>query len=137
MTLARTCLGKLPLCWVGPRCLNTEEVRALPARVPGVYVLMAFSPYVAGYTVYYVGESEDVRRRLGEHMRSPKFILWTLHARLRTYFTYAQVPTFILRSAAEAALIRMYEPVGNDEVPWALEIEVNPPPTGFFGENED
>lgn len=136
MLLARTCLGKLPLFWVGPRCLTTEEVRGIPDGVPGVYVLMAATPYVAGYTVYYVGESVDVRRRLGEHTRAPKFILRTLHTHLRTYFAYAQVPTGILRSAAEAALIRMYDPVGNDEVPWALEITVTPPPTGFFGEED-
>ena len=136
MSLARTCLGKLPLFWVGPRWLTTSVVHALPEHVTGVYALMAFSPYVAGYTIYYVGESQDVRRRLGDHMRSPKFILRTLHAQLRTYFAYAPVPTTILRSAAETALIRMLAPVGNDEVPWALEIEVNPPPTDFFGEQE-
>ncbi|HTR53362.1 MAG TPA: GIY-YIG nuclease family protein [Kofleriaceae bacterium] len=117
--------------------MNTETVAELSPHVPGVYALMAFSPHVSNYTVYYVGESEDIRRRLHEHTRSPKFILWTLHARLRTYFAYAEVPTPILRSAAEAALIRVLAPVGNDEVPWALDIEVNPPPTGFFGENED
>lgn len=104
--------------------------------MPGVYVLMAYSPYVPRYTVYYVGETGDVRRRLREHTRSPKFILSTLHAHLRTYFAYALVPTSVLRCAAESALIRMYAPVGNDEVPWAHEIVVNPPPTDFFGEED-
>lgn len=137
MISARTCLGKLLLSWTEPRCLNTEEISDLPTRFGGVYVLMAFSSRFPMYVPYYVGQSEDVRRRLDEHTRSPKSFLWGMHRYARTYFATARVSNQVFRTAAEAALIRALEPVGNDQVPIALNVTVNPPPTGFFGENED
>lgn len=132
MRLARTCLGKLELTWTEPRCLNADGVGEVPEGLPGVYALMAFSRLYPSYLIYYIGQSADLRRRLTEHQRSPRPFLAGVHRNLPTYFAAARVSHPAFRTAAEAALIRLFDPVGNDQIPIALAVAVNPPPTNIL-----
>jgi hypothetical protein len=112
--------------------LHTDEIARLPNSLGGVYVLMAFSPRSPRFVPYYVGQSADIARRLDEHTSSPKQFLFDIHRYLRTYFAVARILHPMVRTAAEAALIRGLKPVGNDSVPDIFPIAVNPPPTDLL-----
>lgn len=130
--VAQTCPGKLICWWSEPRLLLPQEICELPEGLGGVYALMAFVPAAPRYSVYYVGQSGDIARRLSEHTRSPKPLLGGVHRRLRTYFTVARIAHPAVRTAPEAALIRQLRPLGNDAVPATFSILVNPPPTDIL-----
>ena len=125
--LARPCLGKLILSWVGPSVFYAGDVGAVPAGVPGVYVLSAFTKRDPTLVPFYVGQSCDVRRRLTEHLIGQRTFAKHLRSHLPTYFHVAVVSDPAIRAAAEAALIWSLSPVGNDVVPAAPPIELNPP----------
>src|SRR5688572_11079174 len=55
------------LSWVGPLILCPTELRRIPYGVAGVYLLHVRAIAHGGYPVFYVGKSDDLRRRLEEH----------------------------------------------------------------------
>lgn len=129
---APICCGKLELFWHGPYVLYADDVLALPADVPGVYVLSAFTPLYPTLVPFYVGQTNQLRRRLAEHLVGGRTFAVHLRDRLSTYFCVANVSDQILRTAAEAALIRCLQPAGNDNVPTATPVAVNPPPLSLL-----
>jgi len=130
--VATACQGKLSLWWTEPRCLHTDEITRLPEGLAGVYALMALTTRLSRCVVYYVGQSADIARRLDDHTRSPKPFLLDIHRYLRTYFAASRVQHPVVRTAAEAALIRHLAPVGNEAIPNIFSIAVNPPPTDIL-----
>jgi hypothetical protein len=128
MTLASTCCGKLTLYWRGPFSFCLEELLGVPDQLPGVYVLSAFTPLRPSLVAYYVGQSGDIRRRLGEHLSGKRTFAIHLRNRLSTYYSLAAVSDYAIRTAAEAALIRGLRPAGNDVIPRAPLIETSLPP---------
>ena len=127
MELVSTCYGKLTLYWHGPFALCLEELPRVPAALAGVYLLSAFTPLRPSVTPFYVGQSTDLRRRLGEHLSGHRTFARHLRSRLPTYFSAAAVADRTLRTAAEAALIGHLRPVGNEVVPHGLRITVSLP----------
>lgn len=121
------------LNWVGPLILCEAELRRIPPGVAGVYLLQAFVAAVGGYPILYVGQSADLRRRLGEH-------LGTVRAGRRrplattTYFSAAPVLGVGLRHRVEAGLIQMLDPDRNRQVPCAHPVFVNLPPLHVFSQ---
>jgi hypothetical protein len=128
MTLVSTCCSKLTLYWRGPFSFCLEELLGVPDQLPGVYVLSAFTPLRPSLVAYYVGQSGDIRRRLGEHLTGKKTFAIHLRNRLSTYYSLAAVSDCGIRTVAEAALIRGLRPAGNDVIPRAPLIATSLPP---------
>jgi hypothetical protein len=78
-------------------------------------------------TPFYIGQSGDIPRRLGEHLFGHRTFARYLRDQLSTYFSVAAVSDRVVRTAAEAALIRRYRPAGNDLFPSGPYLEVSPP----------
>lgn len=118
------------LSWVGPLLLCQTEIRRVPTGSSGVYLLHAFAPAIGGYPVFYAGRSDDLRRRLLEHLDNARAKRSIRIARTssRAYFSAAPVPDERTQARIEAALIRILEPACNDQVPTAEPVLVNLPP---------
>ncbi len=127
-----TCHSKLILAWNGPLVFYQEDVRSIPEGLPGVYVLCAFTIARAVLVPFYVGQSACLRRRLTEHLVGDRTFARHLRSRLSTYFSVAVVLNPALRTAAEAALIRMLAPAGNEVVPAAPAVTLNRPPLSLL-----
>ena len=56
------------LDWVGPMCLSWDEIARVPPKIGGVYILHAFEVDFGSYPAFYVGQSGNLRRRLGQHL---------------------------------------------------------------------
>lgn len=83
---------------------NEQTVRRV-ADVGGVYGLA--QPMQSGkFRILYVGNSDNLRRRLLEHLNNPPI------GGITHCFVEA-VPTALARYAREAALIREFNPPGN------------------------
>jgi hypothetical protein len=124
--IARTCWGKLDLAWSAPFSLCEEEGEHAPER-PGVYLLAAFSLATPLLNVFYAGQSGDLRRRIREHLLGDRSFARHVRDRISTYFLFARVSNGVMRTAAEAALIRHFRPVGNAVTPVALPVDVTLP----------
>src|SRR5437660_8938910 len=125
---ADTCLCK-NLDWVGPLVLCRQEVYRVPAGISGVYILQALAARGGGYPVFYVGQSEDLRRRLTEHLnwRMAKPLITAMRTIEDCYFSAAPVGTADL-AGVEAALIRLLRPPCNQQTPLcSLQISNLPP----------
>jgi hypothetical protein len=127
MGLAETCSSKFDLLWSNPLCLRVEEVRRLPGGVPGVYVLLAFTPDRPVLVPFYVGQSGDLARRLRQHLRSRDPVIAALPALLSTYAVLARVDDVRLRLAVEGALISDFFPAANERIPSVSTVRVNHP----------
>jgi hypothetical protein len=118
------------LDWVGPLCLCPTEVLRVPEGIPGVYLLQAFAPGFGGYPVFYAGRSDDLRRRLCEHLddaRAKPSVRAVRHA-AAGYFSAAPVLQRAFLPRIEAGLIRALRPPCNDQIPTAAPLLVNLPP---------
>jgi hypothetical protein len=109
---------RLRLPWFGPRIFTPVVLAHIPVGLPGVYLLQHSSGRTGSYPVFYVGQSLDLRRRLGEQLggsssRGVRFFR-TLR---RTYFSAAHVPPALLDDV-ERSLIRLLLPPANDQAPW-------------------
>jgi len=115
--------------WIGPRLLSTPEVDRISDEAGGVYLLQAFAEKLGGYPAFYAGRSEQLKRRLGEHMdsRRCKGCIRAFRASERTYFSAAILPSH-LAVGVESGLVRLLRPVCNDQVPRAAPILVTLPP---------
>jgi excinuclease UvrABC nuclease subunit len=125
---AKICLCK-ELDWVGPLLLCPREVRRIPVRISGVYLLHAFAERIGGYPVFYVGQSHDLRRRLSEHLnwRMAKPRITAMRAIEESYFSAAPVAVGEL-AGIEAALIRVLRPPCNRQMPFCFPRFSNLPP---------
>ena len=99
----------------------------MPPNEGGVYLLSAFCMATPVLQVFYVGQSSRLRRRLTEHLVGVRTFARHLRGHLSTYFLCAAASRDLMRSAAEAALIRHFKPAGNAVMPAALAVEVNLP----------
>ena len=73
-------------------------------EVAGVYGL--FQQVGSSYHCRYVGQSDNLRRRLREHFNNPPIAGCT-------HFFAEAIPSALQRSAREQALIREFNPPGN------------------------
>jgi len=124
------------LYWRGPFSFCWEELLGVPDQLPGVYVLSAFTPLRTTFVAYYVGQSGDIRRRLGEHLSGKRTFAVHLRNQLSTYYSLAVVSDPYMRSAAEAALIRHLGPAGNNVIPRTPVIETTLPTFQFFNPSD-
>jgi hypothetical protein len=116
--------------WVGPLILCRDEVMRVPLGIPGVYLLQTEALQYAGYPVFYVGKANDLRRRLLQHLghHTAKPAVRAMRELERGFFSAAPVLDASLMSGVESGLIRLLEPICNDQIPSAKPILVNLPP---------
>lgn len=120
------------VAWTEPLLLTSAEISRVPRGVPGVYVLMAATPESPVLVPFYVGQSSDLRRRLGEHLRSRHPVIATLTRYLCAYVALARILHAGMRGVAERALIAMILPAGNERVPSEMPDAINGPPLGLI-----
>ena len=119
----------MTLDWVGPMVLSKDEVQRIPDRIGGVYLLHAWALAYGGYPIYYVGSTQDLRRRLLEHLQSTaKPILRAMHHVESTYWSATPIVDSDLRAGVEAGLIALLSPPCNQQKPRISLIPVNLPP---------
>jgi excinuclease UvrABC nuclease subunit len=75
-------------------------------EVGGVYGLFRYNPFTYKYECLYVGQSDNLRRRLAEHFNNPP-IAGVTHFFAETFVSASQ------RMQREAQLIREFNPPGN------------------------
>lgn len=114
----------MPLDWVGPLLLCDEELRRIPLRIPGVYILHGLSQRRGHYVVLYAGQSADLRSRLVQHLRTKGTSSDVVYARTiaRLYFSAAPVLETIVRHRIEAGLVGRLRPPFNRQVPCSSPI---------------
>jgi hypothetical protein len=107
-----------------------EEIARIPGGIPGVYLLQALMPAAGAYGPLYAGKSADLRRRLFQHAGTGTTAadLLVVRARRQIYFSAAPVKGAADRGGVEAALIRMFRPPCNRQVPRACLVFPSPPP---------
>jgi excinuclease UvrABC nuclease subunit len=127
----RYCHGKriVILHWVGPLLLNRVEIDRVPDGISGVYLLHHFDVVVGGYSIFYVGKAENIKRRLSQHscLSSAKPRISSARRLSQTYFSAAPVPRTILQKV-ESSLIDALRPVCNDLIPRSEALIVSLPP---------
>ena len=117
------------LDWVGPMLLCCEEISRIPNGIGGVYLLHSYACAYGGYPVFYAGRTNNIRRRLRDHVAHPRAKASIRHIQNTdtTYFSAAPVrPDLIPR--VEAFLIRLLHPICNKQVPTATPLLSTLPP---------
>lgn len=123
-------IGGAMLDWVGPLVMCRSEVDRIPPAIPGIYLLHAFAPAWGGYPVFYAGQTENLKRRLCEHLsdQSAKPVIAALRRLDRPYFSAAPVFDTIERLRREAGLIALLLPIANDVRPTIAPLFPDLPP---------
>ncbi len=80
-------------------------------EVGAVYGLFQYSLVTGKYHCLYVGRTDNLRRRLGEHLNNPP-VAGSTHFFAEAYASEIQ------RKARESALIAEFQPVGNTQGRW-------------------
>jgi hypothetical protein len=127
--IAKICLSKYRLNWTSPILFIEAEISRIPKGIAGIYVLQHFSARWGGYPIFYVGKSQDLRRRLLQHvhLRSAKPRITAARYLGVVYFSAAPVPLGVL-AAVESGIIRLLKPICNDAIPQVAPLLVNLPP---------
>lgn len=115
------------LIWTKLVELTDAEVRSLSDSLPGVYRL-SYMHDNGNYYVFYVGQSEDVKKRLLEHRSSNEqnVCIKNFLSTKKCFFRYAKVSTKDIRDAAEKLMYKQYEPSCNEKEPAGRDdIKVN------------
>jgi hypothetical protein len=93
----------------GSHCVFSRTVVSTVYEVGAVYGLFRYSPETRIFYCLYVGETDNLRRRLSEHLNNPPAAGIT-HFFAETYGSATQ------RREREAALIAEFQPVGNAQL---------------------
>lgn len=116
----------LTLDWSRLTELNDTNVKSIPDKLPGIYRLSHKRD--DKYYVFYVGQSDNIRKRLLEHLSSSESNEGIKHyiAEKKCYFRYAKVEKEDVRKAAKRQMYKLYEPSWNEAMPDGRDdIEVN------------
>lgn len=102
------------LTWTKLTELSDRNVSALDGNLAGVY---RFS-YLAddkNYYVFYIGKTEDIKKRLLEHLSSNEknVCIKTYLTSKSCFFRYAKITNGYIRDAAEKQMYKKYEPSCN------------------------
>lgn len=123
-------MKKLELIWQKySKYTRTNVQRDAPTK-GGVYKI-ALRQQNDKLKVIYVGQANDLDRRLKEHLDLDNEKNECLASRLKKYnaeFSFAEISTQTERDGAEKALYNHYKPVCNDPdgIPNEPDLEINP-----------
>lgn len=115
------------LTWTKLTELTETSIKTIADNLPGVYRL-SYKADDGNYYIFYVGQAEDLKKRLLEHLSSSEN-----NACIRNYlntktcfFRYAKVTKSNIRNAAERQMYKQYEPSCNEKEPEGSDdIKVN------------
>lgn len=115
------------LTWTKLTTLTEQSVKRLPISIGGVYRL-SYKSSDGNYYVFYVGQAEDIRERLLQHLSASE-TNDCIKSYLRTencFFRYSKITKQYLRDATERKAYREYGPKCNYQEPAGrLDIEIN------------
>lgn len=122
-------MKKLQLYWSEYHEYNSENVSKYVPTNAGVYKI-SFLQTDKTLAVRYVGQTNDLDRRLNEHLDLDNEQNVCLRSRLEKYsasFSFAEINIQNDRDGAELALYNHYKPVCNDPdaIPNGPVIEIN------------
>ena len=120
---------KLTLDWKGYYGYTGKDVKQYAPSKAGVYKI-SFKQKDGKFVVRYVGQANDIERRLNEHLDLENEQNECLAERLRKYnasFSFAEISGQSDCDGAEKALYDHYQPVCNDPdaIPNGPDIEIN------------
>lgn len=106
------------LTWTKLTELSDSTVKTLTNNVAGVYRL-SYLADDGSYYIFYVGQSEDIRKRLLEHLSSNEqnVCIKNYLASKKCFFRYAKITKSYIRDAAERQMYKQYEPSCNEKEP--------------------
>lgn len=115
------------LTWTKTTSFSKTSVDALLDNISGVYRL-SYEADDGNYYIFYIGQAEDVKRRLSEHLSDGEknVCIGNYLRKKNCFFRYAEVTKEYIRKAAEKQMYKQYEPVCNDKEPEGREdVRVN------------
>ena len=106
------------LIWTKLTPASDIAVKAIGDNLAGVYRLS----YLAdddSYYIFYVGQSEDIKKRLLEHLSSNEknVCIKNYLTTKKCFFRYAKITKAYIRDAAEKQMYKQYEPSCNEKEP--------------------
>lgn len=106
------------LTWTRLTKLLDSFVRELSDDMPGVY-RFSYKAEDGNYYVFYVGQAENIKRRLSEHLSSSEQNVCVKNylATKECFFRYAKITKGYIRDATERQMYKQYEPSCNDKEP--------------------
>jgi len=106
------------LTWTKLTAINETAVKAIGDNLAGVYRL-SYLAEDGSYYIFYVGQSEDIKKRLFEHLSTNEknVCIKNYFATKKCFFRYAKVTKDYIRNAAERQMYKQYEPSCNELEP--------------------
>ena len=106
------------LIWTKLTPASDIAVKAIGDNLAGVYRLS----YLAdddSYYIFYVDQSEDIKKRLLEHLSSNEknVCIKNYLTTKKCFFRYAKITKAYIRDAAEKQMYKQYEPSCNEKEP--------------------
>jgi len=120
-------MEKWELTWTKLTDLDETTVSRIPDRIPGVYRLSRLAVN-GNYYIFYVGQSEDIKQRLLEHLSSNEknVCIKNYVDTKKCSFRYAKITEKNIRDAAERQMYKHYAPTCNEVEPSGkVDVEVN------------
>lgn len=106
------------LTWTKLTAVGETAIKAIGENLAGVYRL-SYLADDGNYYIFYVGQSEDVKKRLLEHLSSTEknVCIKNYLTTKKCFFRYAKVSKDYIRDAAERQMYKQYEPSCNELEP--------------------
>lgn len=106
------------LIWTKLTAASETAARAIGDNLAGVYRL-SYLADDGSYYIFYVGQSEDIKKRLLEHLSSNEknVCIKNYLTTKKCFFRYAKITKAYIRDAAERQMYKQYEPSCNEKEP--------------------
>jgi len=116
----------MQLNWTDRKEIKEENIINIK-KTSGVYRLIYFSPIKNDYYIYYVGQAEDLNKRISEHLLGQETNSCCVKylKNYTCYFRVAEVEKKEDRDAIEVTLYAHFKPTCVDIKPDAKPIEIN------------
>lgn len=115
------------LTWTRLAAASEININAIGEDLAGVYRLSYLADN-GDYYVFYVGQSENIKKRLLEHLSSKEenVCMRNYLTTKKCFFRYAKVTKSYIRDAAEKQMYKRYEPSCNELEPTGRnDVKVN------------
>ena len=106
------------LTWTKLVAFNATNVDAIKSALPGVYRI-SYKADDDNYYVFYVGQAEDIKQRLHEHLlpSETNICIRNRVEKGNCAFRYAEITKDYIRNAAEQQMFKHYQPSCNEKEP--------------------
>lgn len=106
------------LIWTKLTAASEITAKTIGDNLAGVYRL-SYLADDGSYYIFYVGQSEDIKKRLLEHLSSNEknVCIKNYLTTKKCFFRYAKITKAYIRDAAERQMYKQYEPSCNEKEP--------------------